>query len=126
MHYLTRPITIRLEPDPALIPAPLSKPLRASTLADRLAVYKGPAFRLRLIPCKRGARLMIGGKAGPVHTTPESLAAALGEHALDAQVALNDAPEGTALYAYRADRLWFYLLAIRAVYNEPKIARLWA
>jgi hypothetical protein len=121
MHYLTRPITIRLEPDPALIvPGHCAR-----YVATMMACYRG-AFRLRLIPCKRGARLMIGGKAGPAHTTPESLAAALGERALDAQIALNDAPEGTALQAYRSDRLWFYLLAIRAVYNEPKIARLWA
>jgi hypothetical protein len=121
MHYLTRPITIRLEPDQALIPQPLPS---MPTLWAR--IYRLDVFRLRLVPCKGGARLMIGGKAGPVHTTPESLAAALGERALDAQVALNGAPEGTALHAYRSDRLWFYLLAIRAVYNEPKIARLWA
>jgi hypothetical protein len=119
MHYLTRPITIRLEPDSELIPTLSGLPWFADA-------YKGDTFRLRLIPCKGGARLVIGGKAGPVHTTPESLAAALGERALDAQVALNGAPEGTALHAYRSDRLWFYLLAIRAVYNEPKIARLWA
>jgi hypothetical protein len=122
MHYLTRPITIRLEPDPALIPWHCGP----KTTECLLAHYRSAAFRLRLIPCKGGARLVIGGKAGPVHESPESLAAALGARALDAQVALNEAPEGTALHAYRSDRLWFYLLAIRAVYNEPKIARLWA
>jgi hypothetical protein len=126
MHYLTRPITIRLEPDPELIPAHCGPKWTARMMAG----YS--TFRLRLLPCKRGVRLITGPntdrlcRLDRVHESPESLAAALGARALDAQVALNEAPEGTALHAYRSDRLWFYLLAIRAVYNEPKIARLWA
>ena len=123
---LRRPVSIVLEIDPALVP-------RVPTLGGNAParIYSVPAYwRLRLIPCRGGVRLHTpGGQCGPdappIHATPDDLAAELGDRALDASLRAGECTPGTATHTYREDRMWFYLLAVRAVHHDPRIRRLW-
>ena len=110
---MRRRVTIELEIDPALVAG---------------AGYAFPAhWRLRLLPCCGGVHLLTqGGVFGNTpHATPASLCAALGDRALDCAIAAGECVPGSATWQYREDRMWFYLLAARAVREDPRILRLW-
>jgi hypothetical protein len=120
---LRRVVTIELEIDPALVPARADSddPLVAAWTRDLYA----HSWRLRLVPCAGGVRLARRDCAQAIHRDPGSLAAALGDLALDAAVAANDYLPPCATRVYWEDRMWFYLLAARAVREDPRILRLW-
>ena len=90
--------------------------------------YSFPAhWRLRLLPCRGGVRLLTTSRVfnDTPHATPESLCAVLGNRALDCAIAAGECVPGSATWQYREDRMWFYLLAARAVREDPRILRLW-
>lgn len=118
---LRRAVTIELVIDPALIPR-----IEDDSLADAAlqGLYQFNPWRLRLVPCKGGVALRMFPPQTVVHKSPESLAAALGDKALDCAIRAGECV-GTATNRYHEDRMWFYLLAAHAVREDPRILRMW-
>jgi hypothetical protein len=115
-----RTVTIRLEPDPDLVPG--------ESQGERdVNLWSYGAFCVHLIPTSAGVRL---SHTSRVTGGSEPMTHAAAVFALLQKAARWDgyaccAPEGTATRTYAEDRCNFYLRASHAVDFDPRCRALW-